>query len=305
MATLPDVIVTPSSPLTITDNNRNFGTVTIKPGGQIFIKTSADITVKQLTKESGTLKSVAPSAGNATNPRGLAASLEQSTPDISIMGTPGKSGNNGANGAAGNPGVPGTNASCNWASGCTDGSAGTNGAPGGNAGDASNGGKAGDVLPVRMSVGTLTGTLFLVSAGGEGGSGGIGGAGGNGGNGGKGGDGDSDGAYSHNGYAGGNGANGGNGGNGGDGGDGGNGALIMIRYATLSPNSQFVPNAYSSSPGAGGSGGVGGNGGAGGVGGSKGGTNGTPGAVGSAGKSGLPGSGHGQPSVFDIQQGTL
>lgn len=300
-----DVTVTSSNPLNINDNDRDFGIVTIEPGGQIFIETSADIKIDQLIKKSGAKNLAAVSAEGPVKAMALAASLGYSTPDISIMGKPGPTGNSGANGPAGNPGVNGTNASCNWASGCTDGSAGTDGASGGGAGNATHGGKGGDVLPVRISVGTLTGTVFVVSGGGDGGAGGIGGAGGAGGKGGTGGNGDSDGAYSRNGYAGGNGGAGGAGGAGGDGGDGGNGDLVTIRYGTLGANSQFVPHAHSSLPGPGGSGGVGGAGGSGGVGGTRGGTNGKPGAVGSTGKSGSPGSGHGQPSVFDIQQGSL
>jgi len=45
-----DVVVTPQSPLYITDDNRTFGTVTINPGGQIYIQTSADISIDHLIK---------------------------------------------------------------------------------------------------------------------------------------------------------------------------------------------------------------------------------------------------------------
>lgn len=45
-----DVTVTPSNPLHVTDNNRTFGTVTIEPGGQIFIETTADVKIDKLIK---------------------------------------------------------------------------------------------------------------------------------------------------------------------------------------------------------------------------------------------------------------
>ena len=47
----PNVDVTPDKPLHITDGYRDFGTVTIKPGGQIFVETTADITIKELVKD--------------------------------------------------------------------------------------------------------------------------------------------------------------------------------------------------------------------------------------------------------------
>jgi hypothetical protein len=46
-----DVTVTPQNPLYITDSNRTFGTVTIQPGGQIFVQTSADIKIDTLIKK--------------------------------------------------------------------------------------------------------------------------------------------------------------------------------------------------------------------------------------------------------------
>jgi hypothetical protein len=46
-----DVDVTPSSPLNITDDNRDFNTVTVYPGGQIFVKTTANITIQTLIKK--------------------------------------------------------------------------------------------------------------------------------------------------------------------------------------------------------------------------------------------------------------
>lgn len=45
-----DVDVTPDNPLHITDSNRSFGTVTIFPGGQIFVQTTADITIERLIR---------------------------------------------------------------------------------------------------------------------------------------------------------------------------------------------------------------------------------------------------------------
>ncbi len=46
-----DVTVSPGNPLYITDVNRTFGTVTITPGGQIYVQTSADITIQHLIKQ--------------------------------------------------------------------------------------------------------------------------------------------------------------------------------------------------------------------------------------------------------------
>jgi len=46
-----DVIVTPTQPLYITDNDRTFGKVTIEPGGQIYVQTSADIKIDTLVKK--------------------------------------------------------------------------------------------------------------------------------------------------------------------------------------------------------------------------------------------------------------
>jgi hypothetical protein len=46
-----DVTVTPQNPLYVTDDNRTFGTVTIQPGGQIFIQTTADVRIDTLIKK--------------------------------------------------------------------------------------------------------------------------------------------------------------------------------------------------------------------------------------------------------------
>jgi hypothetical protein len=47
----PDVTVTASDPLYITDGNRNFGRVTIEPGGQVWVQTQADITMDVLERK--------------------------------------------------------------------------------------------------------------------------------------------------------------------------------------------------------------------------------------------------------------
>lgn len=47
-----DVDVTPKKPLHVTDDDREFGTVTIHPGGQVFIETSARVTIDKLVKKS-------------------------------------------------------------------------------------------------------------------------------------------------------------------------------------------------------------------------------------------------------------
>src|SRR3978361_983395 len=125
MAAPADVTVSPGSPLYITDTNNQFGTVTVNPGGQIFVQTTAKISIASLVKVT---------AMKAAN-----AFVQQTTGDINIFGTPGTPGVNGASGPNGNNGINGQNASCNWASGCNDGSSGTSGAIGGNGGDASNG----------------------------------------------------------------------------------------------------------------------------------------------------------------------
>jgi len=46
-----DVVVTPTNPLYITDDNRTFGRVTIIKGGQIFVQTAADIRVEIIEKQ--------------------------------------------------------------------------------------------------------------------------------------------------------------------------------------------------------------------------------------------------------------
>lgn len=46
-----DVDVTREAPLYITDDDREFGTVTIHPGGQVFVKTSAQVVIDKLEKK--------------------------------------------------------------------------------------------------------------------------------------------------------------------------------------------------------------------------------------------------------------
>ena len=123
----PNVDVTADKPLHITDGYRDFGTVTIKPGGQIFVETTANVTINELIKGTPPKLNAALENAGVHSHMALAAAAAQSTPDISIVGAPGSAGTNGTNGAAGTPGVAGKDASCNWASGCNDGSAGTNG----------------------------------------------------------------------------------------------------------------------------------------------------------------------------------
>ena len=48
---MADAVVTPQNPLYITDSNRTFGTVTIQPGGRIFIQTTANIKIDKLIKQ--------------------------------------------------------------------------------------------------------------------------------------------------------------------------------------------------------------------------------------------------------------
>jgi hypothetical protein len=50
-----DVIVTKDNPLYVTDNDRTFGTVTILPGGQVFIQTSALVSIDTLVKQPGSV----------------------------------------------------------------------------------------------------------------------------------------------------------------------------------------------------------------------------------------------------------
>jgi len=49
----PDVDVTKDNPLHITDDYRTFGTVTIYPGGQIWVQTTADVRIDRLVKKTG------------------------------------------------------------------------------------------------------------------------------------------------------------------------------------------------------------------------------------------------------------
>lgn len=46
-----NVNVTQDHPLYITDDNRSFGTVTIFPGGQVFVQTTADVNIEKLVKK--------------------------------------------------------------------------------------------------------------------------------------------------------------------------------------------------------------------------------------------------------------
>ncbi|WP_400260941.1 hypothetical protein ACFX5U_12735 [Sphingobacterium sp. SG20118] len=80
----PDVTVSPSSPLYITDTNNQFGTVTVLPGGQIFVQTTAKISIASLIKSTAVLK---------------AESVQSKIGDINILG---QSGAPGVNGQAGN-----------------------------------------------------------------------------------------------------------------------------------------------------------------------------------------------------------
>jgi hypothetical protein len=51
MADPKNVDVTQQKPLYVTDNNRTFGTVTIFPGGQVWIQTTADVQIDNLVKK--------------------------------------------------------------------------------------------------------------------------------------------------------------------------------------------------------------------------------------------------------------
>lgn len=46
-----NVDVTEKNPLHVTDDNRTFGKVTIYPGGQIWIQTTADVKIDVLEKK--------------------------------------------------------------------------------------------------------------------------------------------------------------------------------------------------------------------------------------------------------------
>lgn len=46
-----NVDVTPDNPLYITSDNRDFGTVTIFPGGQVHVQTTADVKMEKLVKK--------------------------------------------------------------------------------------------------------------------------------------------------------------------------------------------------------------------------------------------------------------
>jgi predicted amino acid dehydrogenase len=45
-----DVIVEPGKPLNVTNSDRDFGTVTVNPGGQIHVETAAQVTIDHLIK---------------------------------------------------------------------------------------------------------------------------------------------------------------------------------------------------------------------------------------------------------------
>jgi len=45
-----DVVVDKDHPLTITDNDRTFGKVTIMPGGQVTVQTAADVRIDTLIR---------------------------------------------------------------------------------------------------------------------------------------------------------------------------------------------------------------------------------------------------------------
>lgn len=50
MAKASDVIVKPGQPLYITDGNRDFGTLTIMTGGQVYVQTQAEVRIAKLVK---------------------------------------------------------------------------------------------------------------------------------------------------------------------------------------------------------------------------------------------------------------
>jgi hypothetical protein len=43
-----NVTVSPGAPLYVTDSNRTFDTVTVEPGGQIYVQTIANVTITTL-----------------------------------------------------------------------------------------------------------------------------------------------------------------------------------------------------------------------------------------------------------------
>lgn len=90
-----DVTVSPSSPLYITDTNNQFGTVTVLPGGQIFVQTTGKISIAALVK--------------STNNNAKALVAQQATGDINILGAPGAAGTNGGAGGNGANGGNGGN----------------------------------------------------------------------------------------------------------------------------------------------------------------------------------------------------
>src|SRR5690348_14322062 len=114
----PDVTVTPGNPLTITDSARDFGVVTIQPGGQIFVQTKEPVTIGHLIRTPNSRQlTTAPTRGpGVSTDAALASASGHTTADITIVGAPGKTGATGTNGHPGVAGPAGPNAVCDWAS---------------------------------------------------------------------------------------------------------------------------------------------------------------------------------------------
>lgn len=172
--------VTENAPLIVDSTGclREYGTVTLYPGGYIEFRISMKFTIDELIRKSPLDSDVGTRRNGAY--------------DIYVKGADGASGENGANGRCGDNGGSGSNG--------VNGDPGTGGSPG-------QPGDRGPTLDLR--IGDLKSDITILNTGGKGGDGGNGGSGGNGGNGGSG---------TTNGGNGGAAGNGGDGGKGGDGG---------------------------------------------------------------------------------------
>jgi len=200
------------------DKNLVFDTIMVYKGGKINCQ--GNITVKAKSFVQSNEERYPPQAAKS-----FAVGDTSGEGSFYSVGADGPNGTPGGNGAAGGKGSKGSNATdgkhCTSAGNGGVGGNGTDGTTGGNGGDGQDGNC------VTGDMGAITGTIILLSSGGDGGKGGTGGIGGDGGMGGDPGDTTTS---CPNKASQGQGGNGGKGGKGGNGGNGGNGNALVFRY---------------------------------------------------------------------------
>ncbi|OCA56093.1 hypothetical protein [Photorhabdus namnaonensis] len=239
-----ELTITEGNPLIIEDKDCHgepvvlvYDQITIEPGGEIIYCTNGTVKASTIAGH-----------GSAQKPNLINKSSN------GIDGFDGESGHDGLNGRDGVAGIE-------KAYGCAvESTAGTDAIDGSSGGAGMGGGSGGNANDIVIDVQLLTGSINVVSVGGNGGKGGSGGNGGNGGMGGNGGN--KVGECSAG--SGGNGGNGGDGGHAGNGGKGGDSGNVYIHLSEGQP--VINTRSYGGNGGNGGKGGKGGEGGKGGAG---------------------------------------